>query len=146
MEAWALHRERLTMREREYDPRVATRIKRGAAATAVDYLELRSARAAMIRQFEAKMRDYDAWLLPTLPVIAPLLEPLVQDDELYLKTNLLLLRNPSVINFLDGCAVTLPCRASSGAPVGMMLAAPAMRDHHLLRASLAVEQVLEAAR
>ena len=56
------------------DPRVAKRIKRGAAATAVDYLELRSARAAMIGQFETKATDYDALLLPTLPVIAPLLE------------------------------------------------------------------------
>ena len=145
IEAWALHRERLTTREREYDPRVAKRIKRGAAATAVDYLELRSARAAMIGQFETKATDYDALLLPTLPVIAPLLEPLLHDEELYIDTNMRLLRNPSVINFLDGCAVTLPSHAANGAPIGMMLAAPAMHDHHLLRASLAVEQVLQAA-
>jgi len=96
----------------------------------------------MIERFEAKGRDFDAWLLPTVPVIAPLLAPLVDDDELYLKTNLLLLRNCSIVNFVDGCGLSLPCHAPGEAPVGLMAIAPAMRDPHLLRVGCAIEGVL----
>jgi len=31
------------------------------------------------------------------------------------------LRNPSIINFLDGCAISIPCHEASKAPVGIML-------------------------
>ncbi|MEW5888454.1 MAG: amidase [Pseudomonadota bacterium] len=144
IEAWAVHRERLAAREAEYDPRVAVRIRRGAAASAADYLELQAVRGRLIRSFETKAQGHDAWVMPTVPVVPPLLAPLETDDELYAKTNLLVLRNPSVINFLDGCALTLPCqgRGTGDAPVGLMLAAPALRDRHLLRSGLAVEQAL----
>jgi aspartyl-tRNA(Asn)/glutamyl-tRNA(Gln) amidotransferase subunit A len=52
------------------------------------------------------------------------------------------LRNPTLINFLDGCALSLPCHAADEAPVGLMVAAPAYHDEHLLAVGSAIERVL----
>ena len=62
------------------------------------------------------------------------------DDE-YVRLNLLLLRNPSLFNFLDGCAISLPVHEPGTAPVGLMLAGPGGRDAHLLAVATAVEAV-----
>src|SRR5262249_30711964 len=134
--------ERLATREADYDSRVAARIKRGAAATAEDYLALLAARRSAIARFEMLARDCDALAFPTVPIVPPLLEPLERDDDAYARTNLLLLRNTSLINFLDGCALSLPCQAPGEAPASLMLCAPAMRDGRVLRVGHAVEVAL----
>jgi aspartyl-tRNA(Asn)/glutamyl-tRNA(Gln) amidotransferase subunit A len=67
---------------------------------------------------------------------------LVADDEAFFRVNRLLLRNPSVINYLDGCAFSLPCHAAGDLPVGLMLSAPNGRDAHLAQLALAIEAVL----
>ena len=58
--------------------------------------------------------------------------------------NRLLLRNTFPINFLDGCAFTLPCHAAGELPVGLMLAAPGGHDAALAGVALAVEAALAA--
>ncbi|MBT9490479.1 MAG: amidase [Rubrivivax sp.] len=141
-ESWAWHRTRLATAGDRYDPRVASRIRRGAGMTAADYIELLAARHDWIRRVEAALQGFDALLAPTVPVVAPLLAPLQADDTAFFAANALVLRNPAVVNFLDGCAISLPCHAPGGWPVGLMLAAPALRDDTLLSAALAVEATL----
>ena len=70
---------------------------------------------------------------------------LAASDEAYTKANLLMLRNPSIINFLDGCAVSLPCHRAGEAPVGLSLAGTAGQDQRLLSVALAVENLLARA-
>ena len=53
-----------------------------------------------------------------------------------------MLRNPSLINFLDGCALSLPCHAPGAAPVGLMLAGMRGRDRQILLLGQAVEAAL----
>lgn len=141
-ESWAWHRARLTRDEAHYDPRVAARIRRGQAMAAADHIDLVHARRRWVERVEATVEPYDALLSPTVPIVAPPLAPLLDDDALFFATNALLLRNPSVVNFLDGCAITLPCQAPDKLPVGLMLWAPAMADERLLGAALAVEAEL----
>ncbi len=85
------------------------------------------------------LAGFDALVLPTVPVVAPVVSELVASEEDYFRTNGLILRNPTLINFLDGCALTLPCHAPGTAPVGLMLAGPAMSDRRILSIGLAVE-------
>ena len=144
-ESWAWHRHRLASLEADYDPRVALRIKRGAQIGAADYLDLQRARQDLIARFDEAAQDFDALLSPTVPVTAPPLAPLMADDALFFATNALLLRNPSAINLLDGCALSLPCQAPDAAPVGLMVWAPAMHDDAVLGVSLAIEAVLAGA-
>jgi amidase/aspartyl-tRNA(Asn)/glutamyl-tRNA(Gln) amidotransferase subunit A len=121
---------------------VASRIRRGSTMTAADYIDLLAARRSWIARVEAAAQGLDALLAPTVPVIAPPLAPLLADDAAFFATNALLLRNPSVVNFLDGCAISLPCHSPGDWPVGLMLFAPALHDDRLLSAALAVESML----
>lgn len=141
-ESWAWHRQRLATREADYDPRVAARIKRGAAISAADYLDLQQARARWIERITAAIDGFDALLSPTVPITAPPLQPLLDDDDTFFALNALLLRNPSAVNLLDGCALSLPCQAPGTLPVGLMVWGPALADDAVLGASLAIEAVL----
>jgi len=141
-EAWAWHRARLAEHEAEYDPRVAQRIRRGAAMSAADYIDLLHARTRWIADMAGAMQGFDAMLSPTVPCVAPPLSPLLADDAAFFATNALLLRNPSVVNLLDGCALSLPCHAPDEMPVGLMVWSGALQDDTVLGVSLAIEAAL----
>jgi len=80
-----------------------------------------------------------------VPMLAPPLEPLLSNDDAFFTTNGRLLRNPSVVNFLDGCALSLPCQAPGQLPVGLMVWGPAMADDRVLSVSLTVEAAMSSA-
>ncbi|CAN7308320.1 amidase [Rhizobacter sp. LjRoot28] len=141
VEAWRWHRERLRASEGAYDPRVASRIRRGEAVGAADHLQLMAARADWVARMEAALAGWDALLSPTVPCVAPTLSALA-DDEAYFAANALLLRNPSVVNFLDGCALSLPCHQPGDMPVGLMVWGPALADDRVLAVSAVIEHLL----
>jgi aspartyl-tRNA(Asn)/glutamyl-tRNA(Gln) amidotransferase subunit A len=143
-EAWAWHRPRLDARHADYDPRVLARIRGGSGVSAADYIERLQARQRWIAQVEASARTVDAFICPTVPIVAPPLQPLIDADDAFFATNTLLLRNPSVVNYLGGCALSLPCHAPDELPVGLMVWAGAMCDDTVLEVSLAIEQELAA--
>jgi aspartyl-tRNA(Asn)/glutamyl-tRNA(Gln) amidotransferase subunit A len=143
-EAWAWHRRMMSAREGDYDPRVAARIRRGASMSAADYIDLIRARCGWIDTMGQWLHGFDAAISPTLPVVAPPLQPLIDDDERFFATNALLLRNPSVVNLLDGCGVSLPCHRTGDWPVGLMVWAPALQDDAVLDIALQIEDCLAA--
>ena len=74
-------------------------------------------------------------------MIAPAIEDL-RDPERYRHANRQALRNPSVWNFLDACAISLPCHPQGEAPVGMMLAACGGKDRALLTLGATIESAI----
>ena len=142
-ESWAWHRHRLATSGAMYDPRVALRIRRGEAITAADYIDLTHERRAWIERTESALAGFDALLSPTLPIVAPQIQPLIDSDDAFFAINAMLLRNPSLVNLLDGCALSLPCHREGDWPVGLMVWGPAMADDRVLSASLAIEHVLQ---
>jgi aspartyl-tRNA(Asn)/glutamyl-tRNA(Gln) amidotransferase subunit A len=142
VESWAWHRDLIEAREADYDPRVAQRIRKGQHVPAADYLALQQARVDWIHRVETRIRGFDALLSPTVPCLAPPIAGLAVDDETFFRVNALLLRNPSVVNFLDGCAISLPCHRPGDWPVGLMLWAGAERDDPLLGLAATIERVL----
>jgi amidase/aspartyl-tRNA(Asn)/glutamyl-tRNA(Gln) amidotransferase subunit A len=141
-ESWAWHRKYLERDGARYDPRVALRIRRGSAMSAADYIDLGLARRAWIGRMQTRLQGFDAMLSPTVPCVAPPLAPLLSDDAAFFAANGLLLRNPSVVNLLDGCALSLPCQRAGELPVGLMLWGSALRDDTVLGIGLAVEAAL----
>ena len=138
-EAYAVHRPLLKVKRSEYDPFVLARIERGKEQDAADYIELMWAREEMIARFNAATAPYDALLMPTVPVIAPSLRELA-DAEAARVANMLLLRNPSLANFFDRCAISIPCHKAGDAPVGLMLIGETGADRRLLAIAAAVEK------
>lgn len=142
-EAWFLHQDWLDGEQADdYDPRVAQRIRRGKALSASDYLLLLAQRRRMIALASRRLFDADAWLLPSVAVVPPELAPLEQDDAHFFATNGLVLRNTSAINFLDGCALSLPCHVAGELPVGLSIAGLGGQDARVLQIARSVEDLL----
>jgi aspartyl-tRNA(Asn)/glutamyl-tRNA(Gln) amidotransferase subunit A len=139
IEGWAEHRHRIAEHLDRLDPRVAARMVLGRDVSAADYLQLLRNRQAWRLRAELALQGFDALLCPTVPLVAPVLEPLLKSDEAFFTANRLLLRNTFVINFLDGCSISLPCHQPGELPVGLMLSAPGGRDAELLGVALSVE-------
>jgi aspartyl-tRNA(Asn)/glutamyl-tRNA(Gln) amidotransferase subunit A len=143
-EAWWWHADLIARREADYDPRVASRIRRGQSISAADYLTLLQERERWVAAVRSRLQG-DLLLMPTVPVLAPEIGPLERSDEAYGTSNLLLLRNPTLINFLDGCALSLPCHEPGGAPVGLMLAGCNGQDQSVIDTGAAIQSLLPGA-
>jgi aspartyl-tRNA(Asn)/glutamyl-tRNA(Gln) amidotransferase subunit A len=143
-ESYAWHRQLLAQEGSRYDPRVRLRIERGAGMKAYEYIELQRARTAWVQQVGQALAGYDAVLSPTVPIVAPPIAdvaPGSERDEAFFRINALLLRNPSVVNMLDGCAISLPCHAPDELPVGLMAWQGALHDDTILNLALQIENL-----
>ena len=145
MEAYALHREAMRTQRERFDPRVAARIALGEGVSAADYIAMQQRRRDWIERVGRRLQGFDAIVCPTVPIIAPPIADLVASDEAFFRANGLLLRNTFIANFLDGCAITLPCHTPGELPVGLMLTAPGGHDAALAGMALAAEATLQAA-
>ncbi|MES2975912.1 MAG: amidase [Pseudomonadota bacterium] len=147
-ESYAWHRELLATKAAAYDPRVAARIQRGAEMKAFEYIDLIHARNAWINRVGIALAGYDAVLSPTVPIVAPPIAdvaPGAERDGEFFRINALLLRNTSVVNMLDGCAISIPCQAPDELPVGLMIWHGPMRDDAVLGIALQAEELLKRA-
>jgi len=144
-ESYAWHKDLLSRKADGYDQRVRARIERGAGMKAHEYIELIHARRNWIARVEAALRGFDAVLSPTVPIVAPPIAqvaPGAANDEEFFRVNTLLLRNPSVVNMLDGCAISIPCHVPGELPSGLMIWQSAMRDDTVLNIALQAEATL----
>jgi aspartyl-tRNA(Asn)/glutamyl-tRNA(Gln) amidotransferase subunit A len=141
-ESYAWHRKLLATHQAEYDPRVARRILRGADMSAADYVDLVAARKRWIHGMEARLGEFDAVLSPTVPIVAPPIASVLTDDDEFFRVNNLLLRNTSLVNMLDGCAISIPCHRAGELPAGLMIWQAAMHDDVVLGLAALVESAL----
>jgi aspartyl-tRNA(Asn)/glutamyl-tRNA(Gln) amidotransferase subunit A len=123
------------------DPEIVRRIEAGAAMSAAAYINLLKGRRALVAAGRRRARGLDALMMPTIPIIAPRFAELTTTED-FQRLNLLVLRNPSIVNVIDGCAISVPCNDSGEPPVGLTLAHVAGRDDELLGVAAAVETVL----
>lgn len=140
-ESYAVHRSLIAKGETMYDPRVLVRIMRGKEQDAADYIDLIQQRADFIRRVTPVISPYDALVLPTTPITAPRIDDLKPDDA-YRHANAAVLRNPAIVNFIDGCAISVPCHRAGEAPVGLMLVAAHGADRRLLAIAAAMEKLV----
>lgn len=137
-EAFAVHRERIERDRERYDPRILRRLESSASLTEADHAGLLTERAALKQRAKISMRGLDVLLLPTVPIIPPPRSTL-QDVAHFQRVNGLVLQNTLFSNFLDLCAVTIPCHEAGEAPVGIMLVGAENGDRALLAMAAAVE-------
>jgi aspartyl-tRNA(Asn)/glutamyl-tRNA(Gln) amidotransferase subunit A len=145
VEAFAWHEKLIERRGHDYDPRIRTRIGRGREMTAAEYIRLIEARTDFIRRFDAETKAFDALIMPTVPMTAPPMTAFARDED-YARLNLKLLRNTSIINFLDRCALSLPIEPPGTAPVGLMVVGRHGKDRRLLAIGRGIETVLDSMR
>lgn len=122
------------------DPRVSSRISRGREVSSATYIQTTNERARLIAMWEQDFANDDVWIMPTVPIVAPKMSDFNNDDE-YFRLNGLMLRNPGIFNFLDACAISIPCHQVGAAPVGVMLVSPGGNDEKLLAIASLVEDL-----
>jgi len=140
-ESYAWHRYLIVSHGDVYDPRVAMRIRRGEAISAADYIDLLEMRKSLIARSTVRLAPYDALVLPTTANTPPRIADLA-DDKAFTAANLLALRNCTLINMIDGCAISLPCHREGEVPVGLMLAAAGGSDRRIFEVAAAMEAVI----
>jgi aspartyl-tRNA(Asn)/glutamyl-tRNA(Gln) amidotransferase subunit A len=144
-ESAAWHRDLLASRRDGYDPMVRARIERGATIPAMDYVAMSQERRRLCAAINEIFAETDALVFPTVPTVAPLFGECASEEG-FTRCNLLALRNPTIANFFDLCAITLPVHRAGELPVGLMLVGPHGGDRRLLAIAAALEPELAKAR
>jgi aspartyl-tRNA(Asn)/glutamyl-tRNA(Gln) amidotransferase subunit A len=126
----------------EYDPRIGKRIAMGTGINGAEYVELLHLRMQFMHEVQALAAPYDAIVMPSVPCIAPPIAATEASDEDYFRWNFRIMRNNGLINFLDGCAASIPCHESGAAPVGFMVCGTAGTDLRVLAVAAAVERAI----
>jgi aspartyl-tRNA(Asn)/glutamyl-tRNA(Gln) amidotransferase subunit A len=137
-ESYAWHRYLLTSKGDIYDPRVSLRILRGEGISAADYIDLLNARRSLVARADARLAPYDALVMPTTANTPPRIADLA-DDKAFTVANLRSLRNCTLINMIDGCAISLPAHREGDVPVGLMLASSGGSDRRIFELAAAIE-------
>jgi aspartyl-tRNA(Asn)/glutamyl-tRNA(Gln) amidotransferase subunit A len=142
-EAFTVHRARLDRRGDALDQNVRARLERARNISAADYITMVNERSALISAMDARLADIDVLVMPTTPIVAPTIAEMAQPDE-FARKNAMLLRNTSIWNFFDCCAISLPMPRDGGLPAGLMLVVRNGHDRRLFRIAAAVEKLLAA--
>jgi aspartyl-tRNA(Asn)/glutamyl-tRNA(Gln) amidotransferase subunit A len=134
-EACVVHRDRLRRRAADFDPNVRVRIERGCAIAEADYDGMMRDRARLVRAMDARLSEVDVLVMPTAAIVAPTIAEVV-DPAVFAARNAAVLRNTSIINFFDLCAISLPLPAEL--PVGLMAVVRNGQDRRLLQIAAAI--------
>lgn len=140
-ESLAWHRPLIELAGDRYDPRVLSRIMSGKEQDAADYVNLVAGRKAMIAKITARFAVFDALIMPTVAILPPPIADLA-NNEAYNRANLMALRNPALINMIDGCAVSIPASRPGDPPVGLTIASLAETDTRILSIAAAAETIV----
>ena len=141
IEAAEIHADWLDSKAEAFDPRVRNRIVLSGSAPAPVYIRMMRRRAALAAAMDVRLASFDVMALPAVAVTAPKMQPIVESDDLYTKTNLLVLRNTMVANQFDLTSISMPI-AGLALPAGFMLMARNGEDKRLLRIAATIERVL----
>ncbi|HUH85243.1 MAG TPA: amidase [Stellaceae bacterium] len=141
-EAYAWHAPLIARRGAEYDQRVRQRIERGRNMIAAEYVTLCHQRLDLIARVDRRTAELDALVMPTLPLVAPPIAAFDKDEDFW-RINSRILRNTSIINFLDRCAITVPIQIPGMAPVGLMIVCGHGEDRRLLSLAQGIEAAIE---
>jgi len=144
-EAAAWHAPYLETRPFDYTAPVRSRLQAGQTITAVQYLTARQRRLVLTEAVDAALKDCHALVLPTLPIVAPLLDAAeVTIDPIQHQTmpvRAAMLRQTQLFNLTGHPAITLPVK-TAGLPVGLQLVGRRGATADLLAVAAAIEGVV----
>lgn len=105
VEAHRLYAGDLQRLEQVGDPRVLSRIRFAETLTPAQIEDAYAARAALVARFDQLIAGFDAAVAPTLMMLPP---PISEVEAEFDRLNAAMLRNTSLVNLTDGCAVAMP--------------------------------------
>ncbi len=143
-EAAHWHGPTLATQAQDYQPIVRSRLQHGREIPAVNYLAALEKRERYRALVDQALAEYDALILPTLPIVAP---PVGAADVIFpgssepFPVRPALLRLTQLFNITGHPAISLPI-VSTGLPVGVQLVGRRGQTKALLDVSASVEHLL----
>ncbi|MGR3451928.1 MAG: amidase [Paracoccus sp. (in: a-proteobacteria)] len=121
---------------------ILDRFRGGAEVSGPDYVAAWEQLSRIRRKWiKDVVGGYDAVLVPTVPIMPPATDRLMNDEAEFVRANLLTLRNTRIANLLGLPSITLPTGHSC---CGISLMGHAGLDRHLLRVAAGAEAALAA--
>ncbi len=143
-EAYTFNQKLLENNFSELDPVVAHRMIKGKQISAHEYISTTLAWKRVRAEALETFRRVDALLCPTTMVPALPVEEVDRNIESYSEANLKCLRNSSIGNVLNLCALSVPCGfTSKGLPVGLTIYAKPFDEATALRIGHAFQQATD---
>ena len=142
VEGYSIHRERLAHAASDMDPRIVGRMKAGAAIPAYEYYEGMQFLQDVRKRAARVTSRYDALAFPTIAVTAPEIARFTETEEGRNDFFVIVIRNASIANLLERCALSVPCHEKGAAPVGLTLMGERMADKKILAIGRAVEKIV----
>jgi len=137
-----LGRDRFANERQRMDPVVAFRLSSGLELAADEYVSMRRFHDRIKAAAVEEMRDLDAWLAPTCPLVAV---PITQGEGLAEGAELArrLSRNTGPMNMLGQCGTSTPIQSREAfLPVGLQLTCPPFAEERALSIALALEEFI----
>ncbi len=136
-EAYAVHRAYIEDPSLPIDPWVRKRLLAGKSIGAADYIDELAHRRRTVEAFATWMRERDALLTPTLPIVAT---PVAEVDE----ATTPLATFTRAANYLGACALSLPGGFSAdGLPIGIQLLGAPFGEATLIRIGRAFQRATD---
>lgn len=135
----AFHRDRLKEHPDWFGADVRQRLETGAAFTSTEYALARRTQVEVRRRCDILFEEYDALILPTTPIAAPVLE-----GEDAVERARLLTRLTAPFNITGLPALSVPCGfTNEGLPIGLQIASRAWNESGVLRIGYAYQEATE---
>ena len=145
LDAWNEYEDRLTDEVRaRIDERVLDRIMRGSTMTMSDVVRLHWLRVDGVSEIIQKTGS-GFMLMPTVPIVAPELAPLVADKSVFHKFNLKSLRNTTLGNIFNLPGVAMPMTPLGNInkrPTSLLVTTHGGRDDDLLAVASMLENII----
>lgn len=142
-EGYAVWKDEIEARPDAMYPLIRERFRSGAGYRSDQIEHARLTVATLARSYLGRTAGADAVLMPTTPNHAPKIADIAASDDVYVRENLLALRNTRLGNLFGLCSLALPNgMTGSGQPASLMLFAPPFDEARLLRVGAAIEAAL----
>ena len=96
---------------------------------------------ALSKKLYSSIENYDAILMPTVPILPPKINEVQSNEKLYDKYNMLALRNTRIGNVLPMCSISLPCPGDL--PIGIMLSMSIENDEKLINLAESIYNIIK---
>ncbi len=141
-EASAVHARWIRSRPRDYGPDVRTRLQLGTLVGGADYVLAQRMRARIRAAMERVFADVDVLLLPTTPITAPVVgERTVRWRSGEEPVDGALVRLTAPFNLTGLPALSVPCGAAAGLPIGVQVVGPWNAEARVLAVGRLIEEL-----
>ncbi len=137
-EVYASHGRLVEERGHTMDPAAVDIILSGKPVSMRERKEALKVREACVLTGHERMSRFHAVLMPTVPILPPLIAALTNPDEAK-RVEYMIGRNNEIANFFDCCAATVPCQKAGDLPVGLLVQGRHGDDRQILSIAHSVE-------